>query len=174
VGIVERFNDIISYDDVHVEVVSDDRFSSLDTTAQKAVGSFVGLAMATSGCPHTAFFKPMARFHLCFSNEAETVYRAASMYLLAQYFRRQDGHEADLDLAGLKDIYHNIHAVNVSISQRLREASETDAVVNGVVVLDMYSFLLPLSIEQSLDEVRHLFTRFLDGGAPVRHNQAEV
>jgi hypothetical protein len=42
--------------------------------------------VATSGCRYTAYFKPMARFHLPFANEEETAYRAISMYLLSQRF----------------------------------------------------------------------------------------
>ena len=58
--------------------------------------------MATSGCPHMDFFKPMARFHLPLANAEETVYRATSMYLLAQYFLQREGKEADMELEGLK------------------------------------------------------------------------
>ena len=40
--------------------------------------------MATAGCPWTDRLRPMARFHLPFANEAETVYRSVSMYLLSR------------------------------------------------------------------------------------------
>jgi hypothetical protein len=33
--------------------------------------------------------KPMARFHLPLASEEETIYRATTMYLLAQYFLRE-------------------------------------------------------------------------------------
>jgi hypothetical protein len=121
----------------------------------------MGLVMATSGCPHTAFFKPMARFHLPLASEEETVYRATSMYLLAQYFLKKEGQNADLELKGLREIYHNMHTVNTAIAERLRGASETDSTVNAIVLLDMYALTLPYVIDESLEEIRHLFRPFL-------------
>ena len=95
---------LLSYESIHVDVVTPDRVISKDTTAQKGISSLMGLIMATSGCPHTSFFKPMARFHLPFASEEETIYRAASMYLLAQYFIRQQGEKSDLELEGISKI----------------------------------------------------------------------
>ena len=64
VDIVNRFNRVASYDEVDVEVITSDRTTTRSTTSQKAVSSLFGLLIATSGCPHTTFLKPMARFHL--------------------------------------------------------------------------------------------------------------
>lgn len=85
-----------------------ERTVSAETSAQQGLGSLLGLIMATSGCPHTVFFKPMARFHLPFSNESETIYRAVSMYLLSQYFTTREGAPIDAGLDGLRDIYDKI------------------------------------------------------------------
>ncbi|MFH1998424.1 MAG: hypothetical protein ABIK28_02035, partial [Planctomycetota bacterium] len=138
-GMVEVLDQVVSYDEVHVEVTTDERFVSLDTSAQKGISSLMGLMMATSGCPHTAFFKPMARFHLPFAQQEETLYRATSMYLLAQYFVKNEGQEPDLELNGLTRIYERIETLNVAIANRLRHANETDSAVNAVVILDMYA-----------------------------------
>ena len=83
VNIVKRFNKFLPYQEVHLDVITEERMISQDTTIQAAVGSLMGLVMATSGCPHTAYFKPMARFHLPLASSAETIYRSASMYLMA-------------------------------------------------------------------------------------------
>ena len=112
VSIVRPFDRILSCDEVHVEVTSEERLSSQDTTAQIGISSVMGLVIATSGCPHAAFFRPMARFHLPLAGKEETIYRATSMYLLAQYFLKQIGKNADIELEGLTRIYHNIHIVN--------------------------------------------------------------
>ena len=48
------------------------------------MSSVLGLIMATAGCPWTDRFRPMARFHLPFASEAETVYRSVCMFLLAR------------------------------------------------------------------------------------------
>ncbi len=55
-----------------------------ETTAQQAMSSVLGLIMATAGCPWTDRLRPMARFHLPFASEAETVYRSVCMFLLAR------------------------------------------------------------------------------------------
>lgn len=161
VEIVKPFDRLISHKEIHIDVITEERSVSQDTTVQEGVSSLMGLVMATSGCPHTAFFKPMARFHLPLASEEETVYRATSMYLLAQYFLKKEGQNADLELKGLREIYHNMHTVNTAIAERLRGASETDSTVNAIVLLDMYALTLPYVIDESLEEIRHLFRPFL-------------
>ncbi|MBI5463043.1 MAG: hypothetical protein HY941_12730 [Gammaproteobacteria bacterium] len=154
-------NDLFSYEHVQVEVRTPERLITAETSLQRALSSLLGLALATSGCPHTAFLKPMARFHLPFASEEETIYRATSMYLLAQYFRFKQGDEADLDLSGLTQIYRNLHVVNTHMAMRMRSASEKDAAVNAVVILDMFAKTLPQTIDESLEEIRYLFAPYL-------------
>jgi hypothetical protein len=160
VDIVKRFENIISYDQIHLDVITKERLVSQETTAQKGISSLMGLVMATSGCPLTAFFKPMARFHLPLANEEETIYRATSMYLLAQYFLKNDGKSADFKLSGLKKIYKNMQIINTAISKRLRAGTETDSSLNAIVLLDLFARALPLVIEDSLNEIRYLFSSF--------------
>lgn len=160
VNIVERFEGLRSYSEIQVDVLMEERFICQDTTVQKGISSLMGLVMATSGCPHTAFFKPMARFHLPFASKEETIYRATSMYLLAQYFLKMEGQKADLELQGLAKIYHNMQIVNNSVTERLRAATRTDSTVNAVILLDIYAKTLPLIIEESLEDIRYLFTPF--------------
>jgi hypothetical protein len=160
VSIVEPFDRLLSYDKIHVDVITEERSISQDTTAEQGISALMGLIIATCGCPHTAFFKPMARFHLPLANEDETIYRAASMYLLAQYFLKKDGYGADLELKGLKKIYENIQIVNASIAKRLRAATEKDSSLNAIVLLDMYAKSISYAIEESLEAIRHLFSPF--------------
>ena len=165
VNIVKRFERLVSYDEIHVDVITEERTISQDTTAQRGASSLMGLVMATSGCPHTVFFKPMARFHLPLANEEETLYRTTSTYLLAQYFLKKEGQEADLELEGLSKIYHNMQVVNNTIAERLRAATETDSTVNAIILLDIFAKALPYIIEDSLEELRYLFTPFLTKSA---------
>jgi hypothetical protein len=162
VDIVEPFDRLLSCDEIHVDVATEERLISQDTTAQIGISSVMGLVIATSGCPHAAFFRPMARFHLPLARKEETIYRATSMYLLAQYFLKQEGREADLDMEGLKEIYANMHVVNTCIAQRLRASSQRDSAVNAIVLLDMHALILPHVIKKSLDEIRYLFDRFMN------------
>jgi hypothetical protein len=152
---------LLSHDEVDVEAVTAERTVVKHTTAQRALSSLMGLIIATSGCPHTVFLKPMARFHLPLSSEEETVYRASSMYLLAQYFRNKQGEPADFELLGLKRTYDALHQINLAMASRLRAVSSKDSAVNAVVMLDLFTKAMPYSIEESLEEIRYLFLPYL-------------
>lgn len=157
----KEFNTIMSYEQVSLKVSTVDRTVIQDTTVQRGLSSLVGLIMATSGCPHTQFFKPMARFHLPLANKDETLFRATSMYLLAQYIRANKGLEADFELTGLSVIYHNMETVNAAIAERLREASKADAAANAVILLDLFAKIVPLVIDKSLEKIEYLFDSYV-------------
>jgi hypothetical protein len=159
--LIESFKHLQSYDIMLVEIMTAERITFSETSAQKGLSSLIGLIMAACGCPHTVFFRPMARFHLPFANSLETTFRAVSMYLVAQYFRRKQGLDADLELEGLKEIYSNIQLVNVAMAERLRAISDKDVALNALVILDSFAQIVPFSIDESLDEIRHLFTSYL-------------
>jgi hypothetical protein len=158
---VARFGEVRSYSQVAVEVVTEERTVSFEGGAQDGISPLIGLLCAASGCPVTAPFRPMARFHLPFASELETVYRAASMYLLGQYFRAGKGSTTDLELNGLLDIYRNIEVVNRAMAKRLREAAREDSTVNAIVVLDLFAKTMPLAVEESLEDLRGLFDAYL-------------
>jgi hypothetical protein len=80
---LEPLNALVSFDTVGVTVIQPERTVHAETTAQQAMSSVLGLIMATAGCPWTDRLRPMARFHLPFANEAETLYRSVSMFLLS-------------------------------------------------------------------------------------------
>lgn len=160
-GVVKQFQHIISYDEIFLQVKTDERMTTQKTTTQRALSSFMGVVMAVSGCPHTSFFKPMARFHLPLASEEETIYRSTSMYLLAQYFRLREGFDPDFSLAGLNNIYKNIQMVNSSIIERLRRASTADSSTNAIIILDMYARIMPYVIEDALEDIRYLFTPYM-------------
>ena len=155
--LVAQLEDLFSHDQVFLEVTTTERTISGQTTIQRAVSSLMGLLLAGSNCPHTLFFKPMARFHLPLASEEETIYRAASTYLLTQYFHQLRGREPDLSLEGLNQIYRNIQEVNRAMAQRLRQTSKTDSSINAIVLLDMYAKAMPYAIKQSLDDIAYLF-----------------
>ena len=159
-NIVKRFENMISYDEIHLEVITEERVISRDTTIQRGISSLIGLVIATCGCPHANFFRPMARFHLPLATEEETIYRTTSMYLLAQYFIKKDGREPDYDLKNLVIAYQKIQIVNTAIAKRLQRASKTDSTVNGMIHLDLFAKALPFAIEDSLEEIRYLFEPF--------------
>ena len=161
VNIINHFDGLMSYQNLQLEVVTTNRTISKKTTAQDALSAMMGLVIPATGCPHTAYFKPMARFHLPLAGADETIYRATSMYLLAQYFLKKQGKVPDLDFKGLKKIYQNMQILNASIAERLRAASKTDSSVNALVLLDMFTMVLPIAIEESLEEIGYLFKPYL-------------
>lgn len=160
-NVIERFEHVNSYDEIHLEVETEERKVSQTTTAQRGISSLLGLLFAASGCPHTNFMKPMARFHLPLATEDETIYRATGMYLLAKYFIQTSGKPADLELDGLMKIYDNLHTLNIYMADRVRSATKADSSTNAVVLLDMLTHLVPIVIEDQLEEVRHLFTAYV-------------
>lgn len=83
------------------------------------------------------------------------------MYLVAQHFKARDGAAADFKLEDLESVYRGVHAVNRGMAQRLRAASRQDAIVNAIVLLDVYSSLVPAAIHDILDEVKPAFTALL-------------
>ena len=170
VGIVNRFDALLSYDKTQVRVITAERQVYSDTTVQRAVCSIMGLKMAASACPLMDFFKPMARFHLPFASTAETIWRATATYLLSQYFRQTDGHEPDIRFEGLSRIYEKIQIVNMAFAKRLRKACRRDSMINAIILLDMFARSMPSAIDESLEQIRHLFVPYLtqnNGRKPV-------
>jgi len=158
--VIGRFDTVVSHNEIDLQVITTERIVSQRTTVQRAISSLLGLLFAASGCPHTGYLKPMARFHLPLASEEDTFYRAAGMYLLAQYFLRQEGRTGTLQLDGLKDIYSNLHKLNVMIAERIRSATQADSSVNAVILLDMISNIIPIVIEEHLEKLRPLFESY--------------
>ncbi len=164
VDIVEFFQDSQSVEQVTVEVETRQRVTKREKTALfPAISSLIGVYMVTSGCPILDKLRPMARFHLPFADTEETVYRALSMYALAQYFRRKNGVEADLDFEGLKQIYKDINRLNIDFAKRLRNDSISEATTNAITSLDCFAQEIDFSIsEEMLGEIEVLFQGYLE------------
>jgi len=151
---IEPLKALVSFDTVGVTVTQAERTIHAETTAQQAMSSVLGLIMATAGCPWTDRFRPMARFHLPFASEAETLYRSVSMFLLARELAGTSGAQG---FAALEELYVNLHLVNRDMSRRLGAATRTDPARNAMALLDAYTTLLPAALESSLEELKPLF-----------------
>jgi Domain of unknown function (DUF6901) len=160
--VVPRFEPLLSYDPVRLEVETEERKIVGETTAQQALSSMLGLIMATSGCPHTAFLKGMARFHLPLASEEETVFRSVATYVLAQYLRQRAGATPDPELAGLQRIYRALRVVNAAFTKRLRAAGRADATLNALVLLDVFAIIVPTAVEDSLAELAAMLQPVLE------------
>ncbi len=150
---VYSLEELVSYDRLGVTVQQSSRTIHAEVSAQRAMSSVLGLIMATSGCPWTDRLRPMARFHLPFATEAETLYRSVSMFLMARELNvvGEGGYEA------LHTLYENLHVVNRDMSRRLGAATRTDPARNAMALLDVYAALLPMALESSLAEFAPLF-----------------
>jgi hypothetical protein len=157
--VADHCSEIISHKSVKVRVISPKRTISGKTTVQRALSSLLGLLIATSNCPRTHFFRPMAYFHLPMASQEETIFRAISTYFLAKYFKGEKS--SVFDLNALREIYTNMQTVNEHLVKRLQTAGG-DATKNAVVLLHLLSCVLPLSLEESLDNLRPLFKGLLE------------
>ncbi len=160
--IVEQFSEVASFDRADVTVESAERtVSQRQIPVQEALSSLLGMIMVTSGCPTLDLLRPMTRLHLPFADVDETVFRAASTYLLAQYYRHRRGLSADWDLEQLIEIYRRIGTINTSLCDLMRRAVSQDASLNAVIVLDTFAQMLPSHIETELAHFEHLFAPYL-------------
>ncbi len=156
-GFIHRFDAFYSYEMVTVDVVTEDRTVVAERPLQDAMASILGLIGATSGCPHLAFFRPMARSHLPFASERETLVRAFSLHLLAEYLRRGGEGSVAVDVDGLEAKYRAVALVNQGMADRIRAAFAKDAVVNALVILDTFAQAVPFVVREALKELRPLF-----------------
>jgi len=161
VDLVTSFGEVVSYEQIDLQVVTANRKVYERTSAQKGISSLLGLLLSTSGCPHMACFKPMARFHLPLSSPLETMFRASGMYLLAQYFKKNDGQESELGFEGLTKIYEKLHLLNIYLAKRIKSAISNDSSINAVIILDVFTQTMPNVIKDQLEMIRPLFKSYL-------------
>ncbi len=155
--ILRQFKDIISYERVTVIVENSFRTYSSQTSVQHGLSSMMGIIMATSGCPILGKLKPMVRFHLPFSNLVETIFRAASTYLLGEFIKYRKGEKPDWDMHNLARIYKDIEEVNAALANRVRSLVGKDAHINALIALDIFAKEMPQTIQESLKEFEYLF-----------------
>lgn len=159
--IVERFHTTRSIDEVELEVITEQRKVSQTTALQNAISSMLSLVFPISGCPRTEGMKPLARFHVPLASEEETVFNVSGMYLLAQYFVNLKNKNGVLSFDGLINSYNDLHVVNKSVARRLQEVTSSDSVKNAITLLDMYSSLMPMLLQDQLVEIRRFFNAYL-------------
>lgn len=153
-GYVDAFGHLVSHEEVEIEVITPARHIAAHRPLQSGIASLVGLIGATSGCPHLAFYRPMARFHLPFAEEEETLYRVVSLFLM----RGLMTDESD-DLDRLNAVMTDVGKVNEAMAERIRDGFDKDAMVNAIVILDCFAMTVPMAIEDRFDGMRKLFKR---------------
>lgn len=160
--VIEAFRDCISVEEADITIRSESRAYFKHATVQYGIGSLMGVYMVASGCPIMDRLRPMVYTHLPFATVKETMFRAVSTYLFAQYFISQHGRPADWKLERLVRIYEDIRQVNLSFSHRLLSINPKDASLNALVGLDCFATFTAFSIEtDSLREMESLFEGYL-------------
>lgn len=161
------FSNRISFEAVEVTVRTVARTYLKNCPLQEAVGSLMGLIMATSGCPHLDKLRPMVITHLPFSTADQTTFRLVSMYLMAQFFRKRHGLAPDWDLGELASTFDAIRIVNQAFACRLRESQTRDANLNAIVRLDSQADLAWFSIaEEQWEQLEQVFTPYYQDPIP--------
>jgi len=167
VDVIEAFRDCLSTEEADITIRSESREYHKRSPVQYGVGSLMGLYMVVSGCPIMDKLRPMVYTHLPFATVEDTMFRAVSMYLLAQYFLSQRGKTPDWKLEKLVRIYEDINVVNQSFAKRLLSINPKDASLNALVGLDCFATATAFSIVQdSLHEIEPLFRAYLEEDDP--------
>ncbi len=159
-GLVRRFKDILSCNNCTVICETADRTYLKKTSAMEGLTSVFGIIMATSNCPVMEFLKPMARFHLPFSNIEETAVRSASLFLLGQYFDNKNGVGTPVfDFKELEKQYRKVRLVNEGLLARIRYLGKKDADKNAIITLHSLSQFLSMEIDFSIETIAYLFKK---------------
>jgi hypothetical protein len=156
-GVVEAFASKISHDLVTATVKAPERTYEKKVPLQHGLCSLLGLLMATSGCPHMDFLRPLARFHLPFASATETLIRTVSIFLMRSYFRTSEG-KVDVDLGPLEQAYRNVNLVNRGIARRIQSFAHGDADANALVSWHAVANLLKRGFANDLAEIRRLLS----------------
>jgi len=163
VEVVEYFRQYWSCEEAEVQVATEARTVTKKTAVQNGLSSLAGLYMATSGCPTLDKLRPLAFTHLPFGGLEETLYRAVSMYALAQVFRRNRGKPPDWDLTGLGKIYEDIEAVNRAFYQRIFDVTAKEAGHNALIQLNCYAqYTNGRFLQKRLGQIEQFFDAYLD------------
>ncbi|OHD20693.1 MAG: hypothetical protein A2086_03190 [Spirochaetes bacterium GWD1_27_9] len=156
-GVAYEFAEIYSIEEVKITVNIEERSYFKKDTVQQGLRSILGIYLATSGCPHMAILKPMARFHLPFASMEETLYRQVSNYLLGEYFEFLDGKTPDISLKELSKKNEKIDDVNQGICKRIESITEGDANKNALIILNAIGLMLSLEIQGKFDSLKYLY-----------------
>jgi hypothetical protein len=154
---IKQFGSLSSHIPCTTTVITPERSYVKSSDVQDALRSLFGLLMATSGCPSMKPFKYMARYHLPFASVEETISRIISTYLMRQFFAHGKQSEMPVDLKEIETLYHTMQSLNEGMVKRLRGIPAGDGLLNAVVILNTYSSLIPIIINDELVKLESLF-----------------
>jgi hypothetical protein len=154
--IVEDSQKTISVKRTLVIVTTPERTFSKKCSTSEGLLALFGLVMASSGCPHLDWLRPMARFHLPFSDIDETMSRILGNELLRQYFSdRTQTLENAAD--NIQQRYSNVEKVNHAFIERIRAYCDGDADKNAIASLDVFTQIFRYQQESDFSSLKILY-----------------
>lgn len=156
--LVHFFKDYKSYAKTTILVKTAERSYFKDDSIQTGLFSIFGVIMATSGCPHMDFLKPMARFHLPFASVEETLFRSVGTFLIGEYLHKLFiDKENIISLDKMLEHYKEVEIVNEGILNRIRSIATADADQNALVILNTFAQLINMELTSDFDLLADIF-----------------
>jgi hypothetical protein len=156
-NIVEDSKGTLSIAIANVTVQTPERTYTKKCSSQDGLRSLFGLIMATSGCPHLDWLRPLARFHLPFSDIDETIFRILSVQLVEQLLTNPDV-SFDASLVKLNQRYAHVEKVNHAFIGRIRNYCKADADKNAMAALDVFVQFFSVEQQNNFDSLKKYFT----------------
>jgi hypothetical protein len=154
--IVEDSKETVSHTRASVRVVTPERTYSKDCATQEGLRSLFGLIMACSGCPHLDWLRPLARFHLPFADQDETLFRVLSLQFVESFLGASTLNLTECT-AVINQRYGEVEKVNHAFIQRIRSYCRADADKNALAALDLFAQFFALHRDDDFDELRKVF-----------------
>lgn len=154
--VIEDFRGLPAFKKVSVQVRTPEREYIKHAGLEEGLRALLGVIMATSACPLLGRLKPMAQQHLPFASNQEFILRAASLYLMRQYFNFREGRHADWELKGLVKQFQQLQLVNQAFWQRIHETCEGDSNLKAFLSFFSMASSMSYSLEAQLQKVRPL------------------
>jgi hypothetical protein len=160
--VVEDSKTTLSVKRAKVRVTSPERIYEKDCATQEGIRSLFGVVMASSGCPHLDWLRPLARFHLPFADTDETLFRVLSLQFLKSFFA---GDTAELKMVAKKieERYREVETVNHSFVNRIKTYCKADADKNAIAALDVFVQMFPYQMQSNFESLRRYFSEKKQG-----------
>lgn len=161
--VVEDSKSTLSFTRAKVTVSTKERSYSKECATQEGLRSLFGLLMASSGCPHLDWLRPLARFHLPFGDIDESLFRILSLQLLEAFLSGKGGSMQDC----AKEIevrYRNVEKVNHTFKKRIRDHCQQDADKNAIAALDVFVQMFNFQAESNFSSLRKYFSEAVTKG----------
>lgn len=154
-------------EDVLCEVRTPQRTIKERVALKVAVGSCLGLALATCGCPVLDLLRPMAFLHIPFASASETYVRNFGMALLGFWLRAQKNMDDGLGLEHFHQYQERLSQINQAMCQRLGGAAQPELGKDAVLVLDVFAQFFRAGEVQMTANLEGLFSAWLQAGGPL-------